>query len=151
MPDTPVETGLDLPPVSLGGASNPPTGLPLPSLLPFIPPLSTLLLGCFCGIGLTALLPPGVLVALVLTNSCSAVASRRFLGLISPPLLPSTLFTLLSIRGIESDRRFEVVAARVDEDDGIMMGVSGSGSGSCAVCLHECWLPVASNRRDILW
>jgi hypothetical protein len=41
----------------------------------------------------------------------------------------------LSSRGIELERVFEVVAARVDEDDGIMM-VSGSGSGSCPVCLH---------------
>jgi hypothetical protein len=58
-------------------------------------------------------------------------------------LLPSALFEL-SILGIESDRLFEVVAARVDEDDGIMM--SGSGSGSFAVRLHESWLPVASDR-----
>lgn len=84
--------------------------------------------------GLTALLPPGVLVALVLTSSCSAVASLRFLGLISPALLPSARFELSS-RGIELERLFEVVATRVDEDDGIMM-VSCSGSGSCPVCLH---------------
>jgi hypothetical protein len=88
----------------------------------------------------------------VLTSSCSAVASRLFLGLISAPLLPSALLEL-SILGTESDRLFEVVAARVDEDDGIMMDVSGSGSGSgsLAVCLHESWLPVASDRGEILW
>jgi hypothetical protein len=54
-----------------------------------------------------------VLVALVLTSSCSAVTSLRFLGLISP-----------SILGTESDldAGFEVTAAWVEEDDGIMVG-----------------------------
>ena len=36
--------------------------------------------GCVGGIGLTALLPPGVLVAVVLTNSCPPDANLRFRG-----------------------------------------------------------------------
>jgi hypothetical protein len=75
--------------------------------------------------GLAARLPPGVLVALVLTNSCSAVTSLLFLGLIEP--------SPLSILGTDSDL-FEVVAARDEEDDGIM--VNGSGR-SALECLHE--------------
>lgn len=41
-----------------------------------------LLDGCFEGIGDAALLPPGVLVPLVETNSCSVLSNRRFRGLI---------------------------------------------------------------------
>jgi hypothetical protein len=76
-----------------------------------------------------------VLVALVLTSSCSAVASLLFRGLISP-----------SIRGTDSALvdGFEVMAARdeEEEDDGIMV----SGSGTSAECLHESWPAVASDR-----
>ena len=41
--------------------------------------------------GLTALLPLGVLVALVLTSSCSVLINRRFLGLIDEVVAAASL------------------------------------------------------------
>lgn len=92
------------------GANNPPPDLPfvLPSAAP-LALLDTLLLGCLAGNGLLALLPPGVLVADVLTNSCSVETNLLFLGLTleSPPVILG----------------FSTKAREVDavEDEGIMI------------------------------
>jgi hypothetical protein len=70
---------------ALSFASNPLTGFTL------FPALIVLRDGCFEGIGLTALLPLGVLVPLVLTSSCSVLINRRFLGLIDEDVVPASL------------------------------------------------------------
>jgi hypothetical protein len=126
-------TGLFLPLPSLDLSSNP---NPFPSLLPVpLPPFPGLLpvlrLGYLAGSGLVALLPPGVLVAEVLTNSCSepGVNSRRFLGLI--PLVPSVSmafpFALLSglCMGSVAERGSDIA-------DGIMTKSNGNPGTSYA-------------------
>jgi hypothetical protein len=83
--------------------------------------------GCFEGIGLTALLPLGVLVALVLTSSCSVLINRRFLGLIDEDVAAASLSG--KVRG----------DAVLVIPDGFMMGLF-RGPSALETCDHgELW------------